>query len=73
MWNCRYIGAVFCHCFVQLVGICSKELVGWITALDLTRPHGLVENATAPSAGGFPDGHGEGRLGKQLSFRTTSR
>ena len=30
--------------------------------MDLTRPHGLVENATAPSAEGFPDGLGEGRL-----------
>jgi len=27
-----------------------------------TRSHGLVENATAPSAGGFPDGLEEGRL-----------
>ncbi|MGI6300248.1 MAG: hypothetical protein ACOX52_04190 [Verrucomicrobiota bacterium] len=25
-----------------------------------TRTHGLVENATAPSAGGSPDGLGEG-------------
>ena len=38
------------------------KLVRWTTALDLTRPHGLVENATAPSAGGSPDGLREGRL-----------
>ncbi|MGI6302410.1 MAG: hypothetical protein ACOX52_15345 [Verrucomicrobiota bacterium] len=37
-------------------------MVRWTTALDLTRPHGLVENATAPSAGGSPDGLWEGRL-----------
>ncbi len=62
MRNCRHIGAVFSNSFGQLVGIFSKELVRWTTALDLTRPHGLVENATAPSAGGSPDGLGEGRL-----------
>ena len=49
----------------QLWSVCGNillKLVRWTTALDLTRPHGLVENATAPSAGGSPDGLGEGRL-----------
>ncbi|MGI6301064.1 MAG: hypothetical protein ACOX52_08420 [Verrucomicrobiota bacterium] len=37
-----------------------------------THPHGLVENAAAPSAGGSPDGYEEGMLGKRLPFRSTS-
>ncbi|MGI6301021.1 MAG: hypothetical protein ACOX52_08195 [Verrucomicrobiota bacterium] len=37
-----------------------------------THPYGLVENATAPSAGGFPDPDGEVRLRMRLPFRTTS-
>ena len=40
--------------------------------MEPTHPDRLVENVTAPSAGGFPDGDEEGRLGKRLPFRTTS-
>ena len=37
-----------------------------------THFHGQIENATAPSAGGSPDGNGEIRLGKRLPFRAGS-
>jgi hypothetical protein len=30
--------------------------------MEPTHPDRLVENVAAPSAGGFPDGHGEDRL-----------
>jgi len=40
--------------------------------IGTTHPHGQVENATAPSAGGSPDGNGEVRLRMRLPFRTTS-
>ena len=36
-----------------------------------THPDRLVENATAPSAGGFPDPDGEVRLRIRLPFRMT--
>ena len=38
--------------------------------MEPTHPHGRVENATAPSAGGSPDGDGEVNLGNRLPFRT---
>ncbi|MGI6301344.1 MAG: hypothetical protein ACOX52_09850 [Verrucomicrobiota bacterium] len=40
--------------------------------MEPTHPDRLVENVTAPSAGGSPDGNGEGRLGKRVPFRTAS-
>ncbi|MGI6303693.1 MAG: hypothetical protein ACOX52_21930 [Verrucomicrobiota bacterium] len=36
--------------------------------MDPTHALGQVENATAPSAGGSPDGDGEVRLGKAPTF-----
>ncbi|MGI6299838.1 MAG: hypothetical protein ACOX52_02085 [Verrucomicrobiota bacterium] len=40
--------------------------------MEPTHPDRLVENATVPSAGGFPGPDGEGRLRMRLPFRTTS-
>ncbi|MGI6303223.1 MAG: hypothetical protein ACOX52_19485 [Verrucomicrobiota bacterium] len=40
--------------------------------MEPTHPDRLVDNATAPSAGGSPDGLGEGRLGRRRPFRTTT-
>ncbi|MGI6299647.1 MAG: hypothetical protein ACOX52_01095 [Verrucomicrobiota bacterium] len=40
--------------------------------MEPTHPDWLVENVTAPSAGGFPGPDGEVRLGKRLPFRTGS-
>ena len=40
--------------------------------MEPTHPDRLVENVTAPSAGGFPGPDGEGRLRMRLPFRTTS-
>ncbi|MGI6299635.1 MAG: hypothetical protein ACOX52_01035 [Verrucomicrobiota bacterium] len=40
--------------------------------MEPTHPHGQVENATAPSAGGSPDPDGKSSLGKRLPFRSTS-
>ena len=36
--------------------------------MEPTHPHGQGENATAPSAGGFPDGEGEGRMEKAAAL-----
>ncbi|MGI6304234.1 MAG: hypothetical protein ACOX52_24765 [Verrucomicrobiota bacterium] len=41
--------------------------------MEPTHPDRLVENATAPSAGGSPDPDGEVRLRMRLPFRTGSR
>ncbi|MGI6300287.1 MAG: hypothetical protein ACOX52_04390 [Verrucomicrobiota bacterium] len=41
-------------------------------AWNLPTPDRLVENVTAPSAGGFPDPGGEVRLRMRLPFRTGS-
>ncbi|MGI6304202.1 MAG: hypothetical protein ACOX52_24605 [Verrucomicrobiota bacterium] len=41
--------------------------------MEPTHPDRVVENVTAPSAGGFPDGNGEGRLRMRIPFRTASR
>ncbi|MGI6302577.1 MAG: hypothetical protein ACOX52_16185 [Verrucomicrobiota bacterium] len=40
--------------------------------MEPTHPDRLVENATAPSAGGFPGPDGEVRLRMRLPFRTGS-
>ncbi|MGI6302053.1 MAG: hypothetical protein ACOX52_13505 [Verrucomicrobiota bacterium] len=40
--------------------------------MEPTHPDRLVENVTAPSAGGFPGPDGEVRLRMRLPFRTTS-
>ena len=40
--------------------------------MEPTHPDRLVENITAPSAGGFPGADGEVRLRMRLPFRTTS-
>ena len=40
--------------------------------MEPTHPDRLVENVTAPSAGGFPGPEGEVRLRMRLPFRTTS-
>ncbi|MGI6302646.1 MAG: hypothetical protein ACOX52_16535 [Verrucomicrobiota bacterium] len=40
--------------------------------MELTHPDRLVENVTAPSAGGFPGPDGEVRLRMRLPFRTGS-
>ncbi|MGI6300251.1 MAG: hypothetical protein ACOX52_04230 [Verrucomicrobiota bacterium] len=40
--------------------------------MDPTHSDRLVENVTAPSAGGFPGPDGEVRLRMRLPFRTTS-
>ncbi|MGI6302398.1 MAG: hypothetical protein ACOX52_15285 [Verrucomicrobiota bacterium] len=40
--------------------------------MEPTHPDRLVENATAPSAGGFPGPDGEVRLRMRLPFRMTS-
>ncbi len=42
-------------------------------SMDPIHPHGQVENATAPSAGGSPDLDGEVRLGKRRTFSDASR
>ncbi|MGI6304088.1 MAG: hypothetical protein ACOX52_24025 [Verrucomicrobiota bacterium] len=41
--------------------------------MEPTHPDRLVENVTAPSAGGFPGPDGEVRLRMRLPFRTGSR
>ncbi|MGI6300906.1 MAG: hypothetical protein ACOX52_07620 [Verrucomicrobiota bacterium] len=38
--------------------------------MEPTHPDRVVENVTAPSAGGFPGPDGEGRLRMRLPFRT---
>ena len=43
-----------------------------LQTMEPTHPDRLVENVTAPSAGGFPGPDGEVRLRKRLPFRTTS-
>ena len=47
-------------CFLPLIwSVCGNTLqrIGWMDhSMGPIRPHGLVENATAPSAGGSPDG-----------------
>jgi hypothetical protein len=69
--NCRHIGAVFANCFGQLVGIISKELVRWTTALDL--PALTAWSKTPPRPLREALRMGLGRAGwKQLPFRTTS-
>ncbi|MGI6303348.1 MAG: hypothetical protein ACOX52_20140 [Verrucomicrobiota bacterium] len=40
--------------------------------MEPTHPDRLVENVTAPSAGGFPGPDGEVRLRMRLPFRTSS-
>ncbi|MGI6300376.1 MAG: hypothetical protein ACOX52_04860 [Verrucomicrobiota bacterium] len=40
--------------------------------MEPTHPDRLVENVTAPSAGGFPGPNGEVRLRMRLPFRTGS-
>ncbi|MGI6299549.1 MAG: hypothetical protein ACOX52_00600 [Verrucomicrobiota bacterium] len=40
--------------------------------MEPTHPDWLVENVTAPSAGGFPGPDGEGRLRMRLPFRIAS-
>jgi len=40
--------------------------------MEPTHPQRQVENATAPSAGGFPGPDGEVRLRMRLPFRTRS-
>ncbi|MGI6299581.1 MAG: hypothetical protein ACOX52_00760 [Verrucomicrobiota bacterium] len=40
--------------------------------MEPTHPDRLVENVTAPSAGGFPGPDGEVRLRMRLPFRTGS-
>ncbi|MGI6302865.1 MAG: hypothetical protein ACOX52_17660 [Verrucomicrobiota bacterium] len=40
--------------------------------MEPTHPDRLVENVTAPSAGGSPNPDGEVRLGKRLPFRTAA-
>ncbi|MGI6301999.1 MAG: hypothetical protein ACOX52_13235 [Verrucomicrobiota bacterium] len=40
--------------------------------MEPTHPDRLVENVTAPSAGGFPGPVGEVRLRMRLPFRTDS-
>ncbi|MGI6302690.1 MAG: hypothetical protein ACOX52_16770 [Verrucomicrobiota bacterium] len=40
--------------------------------MEPTHPDRLVENVTAPSAGGFPDPDGEVMLRMRLPFRTSS-
>jgi len=40
--------------------------------MEPTHPDKLAENATAPPAGGSPDGNEEGMLKKRLPFRSTS-
>jgi hypothetical protein len=43
-----------------------------LQSMDPTHPDRLVENVTAPSAGGFPGPDGEVRLRMRLPFRTGS-
>ncbi len=71
MRYCRYIGAVFCNCFVQSVGICSKELVGWTTACDL--PALTAWSKTPPRPLREALRMGVGRAGwRRRPFRTAS-
>ena len=40
--------------------------------MEPTHPDRLVENVTAPSAGGFPGPDGTAWLGKRMPFRSTT-
>ena len=58
--GCSGIGAVISHC----LGLLKHDIYKipqkiCVQSMELTHPDMLVENATAPSAGGFPDPDGE--------------
>ena len=68
-----YIGAVFNNCLGQLNRYHGKQpQKSRLQSMEPTHPDRLVENVTAPSAGGFPGPDGEVRLRMRLPFRTGS-
>ncbi len=67
-WECRNVESAFCNCLGQQAQGTPKSPLrkGLDQCMDPIHSQGQVETATAPSAGGPPDGAGEVRLGKRL-------
>jgi hypothetical protein len=64
--ECWAVESAFCDCLGQQATDNPQNPFGkgWDQGMDPTHSHGQVENATAPSAGGSPDG-GDSRRGAE--------